>query len=266
MKGFGKSHGAFSIVNGIGCGIGVSAGNMLTLESEFFDFGVKSDSLVVNNCVKKAFEFCNESVPEEWSVSIKSEIPQGVGMKSSSAVCNAIISSVFDYLKYDSDKSDIINLGVSCARASNITVTGALDDARACFFGGIQVTDNLTDSVIGYGPLADYDIIYVLPDSTYERESLNFDNFKNHHSELEELTKNALKEPFKTMIENSKLYSKSMNLDNSIAENAMESGAIGSSISGTGPAVAIITENGKSFSKEMGYENYIITKTRSLEL
>jgi shikimate kinase len=66
------------------------------------------------------------------------------------------------------------------------------------------------------------------------------------------------------MTENGKLIARASGIDNSIADAAMECGALGAGISGSGPAVAIVLEPGDSedFIKRSGLIGLVPTRTR----
>ncbi|MDR0198629.1 MAG: shikimate kinase, partial [Methanomassiliicoccaceae archaeon] len=162
------SHGAITVINAIPCGIGATVGIELTTKAEFRIYGTQRNVSVINDpnentemariCVRNTFEHFRIEEPKGWSLRIDSKIPISRGLKSSSSACNAIVSAVAERISGDHGKGfdraeegvlDMIRLGVRCARDANVTVTGAFDDACGCHLGGLVITDNKNDMLIG---------------------------------------------------------------------------------------------------------------------
>jgi shikimate kinase len=100
---------------------------------------------LVEHCVKQTFE--NFGVKGKGArVTVDSQIPVAKGLKSSSAVSNAVVLATLGALgkdgNVDHDPQDILNIAVDASLASRASLTGAYDDASACLLGGLVVTDN----------------------------------------------------------------------------------------------------------------------------
>ena len=77
-----------------------------------------------------------------FELDFQSNIPTGYGLKSSSAISTAVsmaCSKAFD--KKLTDK-EILNIGVKSSIQTKVSITGAYDDACACYYGGFNVTNN----------------------------------------------------------------------------------------------------------------------------
>ncbi len=85
-------------------------------------------------------------------VRVDSEIPAGWGLKSSSAVANAVVLSVMA-LHGRKDLFEALKISVKAARSAGVTITGALDDAAASMLGGFVMTDNSRDELLMRAPL-----------------------------------------------------------------------------------------------------------------
>ena len=73
----------------------------------------------------------------------------GVGLKSSSAVSNAV-SLACHKLIMDEDLDDnvVLDSAIQASKDSKVTITGAYDDSTASYFGGLVLTDNYRKRLI----------------------------------------------------------------------------------------------------------------------
>ncbi len=273
MTGFGLSHGAVSLVNGIICGIGSTVGVGLRTEARFA-VGGKTRKVNISNdpledtsmamvCVSEAHAALGREEPFGWALDVTSQIPISRGLKSSSSACNAIIMAVFDHLGHIADPLDVVTLGVRCARRAGVTVTGAFDDACGCHLGGIIVTDNSTDTIVSHTPLGEFEVVIKVPDVKIRNDGLPLGTLKSEKGLARGCADMAAMDPFNAMTVNGKIVSKALGFDDSWADTALEYGALGAGVSGTGPAIAAVFRIGESgrFIKNHG-DSCIITSTR----
>ena len=75
-------------------------------------------------------------------VKVKSQIPAGMGLKSSSAVSSAMALACSGLVGNNLDDKIILNSAVRASLDAGVTITGAYDDSSACYFGGVVVTNN----------------------------------------------------------------------------------------------------------------------------
>lgn len=276
MTGRGQSHGSVTIINAMPCGIGATMGVDLSTSAQFSISGDTKEVVIRNDpgeddsmariCVRKAFEAIGADEPEGWSLRIESEIPVSRGLKSSSAACNAILRAVFDEMSHSMEPINLIRLGVGCAREAGVTVTGSFDDACGCGIGGLVMTDNRCDTVLAAKDVPEYDVMVHVPEFKIRKTGLPLDRLKAAAPDIERIIRYAMDDPFRAMTENGRIISAASGLDNNIAEMALDAGALGAGISGSGPAVAIILPPGEGagFVKEMDveYGDMILTRTR----
>ena len=276
MKGFGRSHGSITVINAMPCGIGSTIGIDLETTCTFIPEGegrtvtimndVSEDDRLSRICVRRAYETMGMEEPENWSISTDSQIPVSRGLKSSSAASNAIIRSVFDCNGFNMDAVDLIRLGVNCAREAGVTVTGAFDDACGCGLGGLILTDNTHDELLESKDIGDYDVVIHVPVLKIRKKGLPLDELRATAPRIRKAVDIAMERPFEAMTINGRIISAVSDVDNSLAERALESGALGAGMSGTGPAVAIVAErnDGRRIAEEleMKPEETIITRTR----
>src|SRR5208282_6212388 len=81
-------------------------------------------------------------------VETQSNIPVAVGLKSSSAASNAISLATLKVAGIEIDDYKTVRLGVDSSLEAGGTITGAFDDASACNFGGLMITNNRTCQVL----------------------------------------------------------------------------------------------------------------------
>ena len=270
MKGHGRSYGAISVMNAIPCGIGSTIGIELTTDVEFSDSDTTTITLVdrpdvdtklVRTCVKRTLESIDQE-PIDYSLKVISEIPPSIGLKSSSSVCNATISAVLDALGERMEMLDIIRLGVRCARECNVTVTGSFDDACGCEYGGLVITDNKNDDIINRMRIPEYDVIICLPGSP-PKEKIPKEKYTVLSDMFQAMAPSIESDYLNVLTENGRYISRIIGDTSNLAESALKAGALAAGVSGTGPAIAALTEKGKG--KEIAdrfCSNYILTRTR----
>lgn len=276
MNGSGRSHGSITVINAMPCGIGATIGVDLWTRAAFSDAGegrtvrinndVSEDTNMARICVRKAFETAGETEPENWTLETDSEIPVSRGLKSSSCACNAILESVFDAIGFDIDRLELVKLGVSCAKEARVTVTGSFDDACGCGLGGFVITDNTRNEILLRKDIEPYDVLIHVPRFKIRKTGLPLDRLHEVAPDIRKAIDVAITDPLAAMTMNGRVISEASGVDNSIAEKALEMGALGAGMSGSGPAVAIVVPKGegRGFADNIGADRdeLIMTETR----
>jgi len=274
MIGKGTSYGAISVINAMPSGIGSTIGITLRTTAVFNPCGQTKDVGIMNDpsenkemakiCVSESYKAMRMEEPEGWLLNISSEIPISRGLKSSSSACNAIISSVLIAERFDMDKVEKIRLGVNCARKAKVTVTGAFDDACGCELGGLVITDNRNDTILFHEDIGEYDVLIHSPKNKIKKTGLPLEELKKLSSRSEKLVELAKTDPLKAMTENGRMIASVSGIDNMISEIALENGALGAGVSGSGPAIAIVVEKGdaENFVERSGLIGLISARTR----
>jgi shikimate kinase len=241
-------HGAISIVNAIASGNGSSLGvslqvnaevqfangNGITFEPKGELRGDKLIKAVVNRAVPK-------QMLEQYhvKVSVNSEIPAGYGLKSSSAVSNAVSLACLKLVKGNLNDLEVVNTAVDASLDAKVTITGAFDDACASYFGGFVVTDNLKRQLIKHeeAPNDLYAIIFV-PAKAERADPLRLRMLSRFFDEAFNLAKNSAY--WEAMMLNGILVSAGLTIEYKPIKEAVEKGAIAASVSGNGPALAAV--------------------------
>lgn len=273
MTGRGRSYGAITVINAIPCGIGATIGVGLVTDSVFETEGngrtvsigndPSEDDRMARLCVSAAYSAMGIPEPEGWSLGISSQIPISRGLKSSSSACNSVLSAVFDAEGFDIGALEMVRTGVACARAAGVTVTGSFDDACGCHLGGFVMTDNREDRLMMHRSVGRYDVVIHVPDAKIRKMGLPLEAILEHAPLVRGAISIAEREPFRAMTMNGRAIASALGLDGTWANLALEHGALGAGVSGSGPAVAAVFERGaaEGFLESCG-DGCIVTETR----
>jgi shikimate kinase len=237
--------GAISIINAIATGKGSTLGISLkvkakiTLEPGFSGISKNfANDKLINKIIKSIIP--NKTLNNNFvSINLTSEIPAGWGLKSSSAVSNAISLACYKLINDEIYDRSVLNTAVNSSLWAKVSITGAFDDACACYFGGIILSDNYYKKLIKRETINnDLWVIIFLPTGISRGDIMKL-----------KLHKELFNHAFKLAIRGD--YWKAMNLNgiliNSILYNnydpllhAIENNCLAVSYSGNGPAIAAI--------------------------
>lgn len=245
-------HGAVSIVNAIATGNGSSLGISLRVNAEVElarGHGVrfltgKNDDRLVNNIIRN-------TLPKEMiesnliTIKVKSEIPLGFGLKSSSAVSNAVALACSGLAKEEEEEEEVDDYAVldAAVRASldaKVSITGAYDDATACYFGGFTVTDNYSRRLIrrAEAPENLYAIIFLPRNAPRRGDVRRLSNLSDLFTDAFRLAEAG--EYWKAMKLNGVLASAALGSTYLPVMAAIERGALAAGVSGNGPSIAAV--------------------------
>lgn len=255
MKGKGSVFGAVSIVNAIAGGKGVTASTKLGTESivelenrpgpwSVFVNDKALESKLAVETIRLSLKTAGKE-PGEYSGEVRttSLLPMGVGLKTSSSASCAISLGVFAALGQRAfDPQKIMTCSIEASLASGASVTGAMDDAASCLLGGINMADNLGRK-IERSKLFDRQlkILVKVPTGKSKRAAVDVVQVRKLGKVADVLYKMSMDgDPWRAMTLNGTLYSGIYGYDSKDALLAVEHGALGASMSGTGPATAAV--------------------------
>jgi shikimate kinase len=238
-------HGAVSIVNAIATGRGSSLGISLKVVAEIEiekGQGLRIQGKKGNNLVTSVIHNAlprNVLADNFLSISIESEIPSGYGLKSSSAVSNALALACNKIINEDINDYTVLDIAVRSSLDAKVTITGAYDDASACYFGGIVLTNNRTNKLLRRERAPDdvYAIIF-LPKNPSRGNVHKLAALSDLFSEALNLAER--REYWKAMKLNGVLTSVILGTNYQTVLTAFEKGALAASTSGNGPSVAAL--------------------------
>jgi len=244
--------GAGTIVNAIAIGRGAAFGLALrvttTAETKPEALGVQVhvpdglDPALVRSCARRVLRQSAQKVGIE--ITVTSEIPVSRGLKSSSAVANAVVLACARALGAQLEPFQIIGIGVDAALDAGVTITGAFDDACASFFGGIVATDNGARKLLVHDRFPEGLIAVVqVPGRTITKPSLKGIDFVPIRPEIEKAFRLALSgDYFRALEVNSAAYAPLLGVDETPAIRARAAGAKAAGITGTGPSILALTQ------------------------
>ncbi len=243
-------HGAVSIVNAIATGKGATLGISLGIEANIHAtpgiglyFENKESSLssrliraVMERAIPKA-----DLEKNKITVLIKSEIPSGYGLKSSSAISSVISLACTKLFKPKTTDLEILKYGVEASIQTKVSITGAFDDACACYFGGFVVTDNTNLKIVKSEKAPeDLTAVIFIPSS---RKRGNVKKLKILGGVFSQAwTLASTSDYWDAMMLNGLATSTILNSDPRIITDLVESGALAASVSGNGPSIAAIAK------------------------
>ena len=245
-------HGAVSLVNAIATGSGaavgidtfvkttleVKAGTGIYITSDNKTISSKLINKVIQNSVPK-----KQLEKTRLELDFQSNIPTGYGLKSSSAISTAVSMACSKAFQRKFTDKKILKIGVESSIQTKVSLTGAYDDACACYYGGFNVTNNYKRSLVLRRPAPNnLQAIIFLPKSRKRGNLKKLKNFKPAFEKAWELAKNG--DYWNASILNGIATSSILNSNPELIFKLIEKGAIGATISGNGPSIMAITKKG----------------------
>jgi shikimate kinase len=240
-------HGAISIVNAIATGKGSALGVSLKVTAEVeLQKGHGLRFITDRNGDKLIKKIVEKTIPKQIIksnmiiIKVDSEIPIGYGLKSSSAVSNAVaLACSHIEMEEDTNDHEILEVAASSSLEAKVSLTGAYDDATACYFGGFTVTDNYSRRIIRKERAPDnlYAIIF-LPSNTSRGDVSKLRNLSDIFIDAFRFAESG--QYWKAMKLNGVLSSAALSSSYIPVMAALEHGALSASISGNGPSIAAV--------------------------
>ena len=238
-------HGAISIVNAVATGFGSAMGISLEVKVEIVS---KKGSGIVfqkgrgSSMIKK---ISHDMLPPKYLnnnlllININSEIPSGMGLKSSSAVSNAIALACNSLVNEDINDEFVLNSAIDASLYAKTTITGAFDDSTACYYGGFVTTENYKRKLLKREPSsADVSAVIFLPNNRKRGDISRLKLLSDIYLEAFQLAHSG--QYWKAMTLNGVLTSSLLSNSYTLTRLCLENGALAASISGNGPAIAAI--------------------------
>lgn len=246
MTGEAASRGAATVVNAIACGRGAAFGIDLEAdarvelepgEGDIVMVGGHDGTGLIEGCVRSTAVRTGFG-PVHGRVEVRSNIPVSRGLKSSSAVSNVVVLATARALGRSLDDSELLDIAIDESIRAGVTVTGAFDDAAACYHGGLAVTDNTCRAVLKTGVLdPELSVVLHIPDRMIPKDQVDKTRFGQLKGEFDRALELAVKGDYAKAIEvNSKATAMALDLSDVASEAAREAGAYAAGITGTGPA------------------------------
>jgi len=254
-----ESHGAITIVNAMATGKGAALGIDLwtrarvTVTKEAGAFAARNISYPDDNAdlakttAQNVFASFRADKRLGAVVETESNIPPAVGLKSSSAASNAVALASVHALGRKTNDVKVVGLGVEASLKSGVTLTGAYDDASACYFGGVVVTDNLNRRILKrFRPKGRLRVLIHVPNLKRYTREVDPKPFRAIRRFVEAAHREALLGNYWTsMTLNGLVYSMVLGYETTATMAALNAGAVAAGLTGKGPAVAAIVPESK---------------------
>ncbi|WP_456328471.1 shikimate kinase [Archaeoglobus sp.] len=144
-----QAYSAGTIINALATGYGCAFGLDLRLRVRV-DFEVDDNVIIEDRIERKSVVL--DTVLNHFGlnavVEVRSEIPKGSGLGSSSAFLNALLLAIYKHLSKPLNAEDILRLNAKLSLKCGISYTGAFDDASASLLGGIVLTNNVNMQIL----------------------------------------------------------------------------------------------------------------------
>ena len=245
-------HGAISIVSAIATGNGATLGidTFVKTRLEVKDgagIHITSDNKTISSkLINKVIE---NIIPKRQlekvrlELDFQSNIPTGYGLKSSSAISTAVSLVCSKAFKKKLTDAEILKIGVESSIQTKVSITGAYDDACACYYGGFNVTNNYKRDLIFRGTAPNnLQAIIFLPKSRKRGNVKKLKNFKPAFEKDWEFAKNH--DYWNASILNGLATSSILNSNPELIFQLIKKGAMSATISGNGPSIVAITKKG----------------------
>ena len=245
-------HGAVSLVNAIATGSGAAVGidtfvkTTLEVKAGTGIYITSDNKTISSRLINKVIQ---NSVPKKQlekvrlELDFQSNIPTGYGLKSSSAISTAVSMVCSKAFQRKFTDKKILKIGVESSIQAKVSLTGAYDDACACYYGGFNVTNNYKRNLVLRRPAPNnLQAIIFLPKSRKRGNLKKLKNFKPAFEKAWELAKNG--DYWNASILNGIATSSILNSNPELIFKLIEKGAIGATISGNGPSIMAITKKG----------------------
>jgi len=255
MPGVGQASAAITVVNALPTGVGCAIGIELFARAEVTvrpvasaaggTWNVPADARtpLVEEALRTALDRFFPRATVEATLSLRSEIPAGRGLKSSSAVASAVLGAVARSAEATVSAVDLARLSAAVGRRAGTSATGAFDDALAGLRPGFVVTDNLHDTVLREGAVdPEYEVALLVPPTTHRPSPEWAAAFRAQADDGTRAVQAAREGRWwDAMDRNTELVERVMGYRYSdLRHDLRRRGAVASGVSGLGPALATV--------------------------
>ncbi|MHB8371537.1 MAG: shikimate kinase [Thermoplasmataceae archaeon] len=180
-------------------------------------------------------------IKDKFTIDINSRIPQGRGLKSSSAFVTGILLGLDLIYKTIGSGKRIEREAAEVSKILKLSSTGALDDICSCLYGGICLTDNSKGILMNRWEVGELDIIIIPGNnerSSYSMREFDFNPYLSRFESVEDL---IIKEKYlEAMRDNGQIFMDIFGSDQQILADIDHTEPIIYGQSGKGPALFAI--------------------------
>lgn len=255
MRGVGTARAAVSVVNALPLGIGAAIGIDWPAHATA-NLGppgprprspavepAEARTELVRASARAALERFGGGPSRPLRLRIRSTIPVGRGLKSSSAVSTSVALAVARAAGTEPTAAEVARLAATVGRATGVSATGAYDDALAGLLAGGVVTDNRKDAEIRrFRVDPRLGVALWIPELSHPPSPQLRRRFRRETATARKAVDAALAGDWPRAMElNSSLVERAMGYRYAaLHETARRAGAVASGVSGLGPAFAVL--------------------------
>ncbi len=233
-----KAYAAGTVLNALATGIGSAfAIELLTEVKLEFDESLRRSVIVAGNDIKESpvADRILSVFGKKAYVEVKSEIPAGSGLGSSSAFVNALIVAAMKACDEELDAQRILAANARLSLELGISYTGAFDDAAASLLGGFVVANNVKMKLYRRDELKRYAAV-LFPN--FGRGKVDWKKIKEKADKIKSVIPKLIEGDYcGTMISNTRYYCELIGYPVEIAEMGWKR-RICCGLSGNGPCFA----------------------------
>ena len=252
-----KAKGAISVVNAVASGRGATLSVDLPTSAKVdvkeergrwkvFQNGRQVESALAFHTLRRTIRMLGRD-PHAYSGSVEtaSLAPTGVGLKTSSSASVAITLAVLSAFGSRYPDAEVLGCSVSASLTSGVSITGAMDDAASCLLGGVNFVDNSSGRILSRVSLKrSLPVLIRVPGEESRRADVPTRYVRRFSEVADSIFKIGIEgNAWKAMTLNGLIFSSIYSYAPSAALRAIERGALGSGLSGTGPAVAAVFDD-----------------------
>ncbi len=252
MTGRGTALGAITLINatatGRGCALAVDAKTTATWrwQGDALDWRGMTDDALATQILHRIQQVLDRR--DGAVIDCASPFPPSRGLKTSSAAAIAMARAGLDAAGHPLEGLDLEALCIDAAIAAGVTLTGAFDDQIAVARGGCHVTDNRQRSILATIPVEPLHVAIWVPFEAIPKSVVKHVDASSIAAPINAALEHALAGDLGAAITANgaafhELYrAAGLPVTDAPVRVALQHGALGAGLSGTGPAVAALFE------------------------
>ncbi|MCL5803429.1 MAG: shikimate kinase [Thermoplasmataceae archaeon] len=218
-------------------------GAAVTIDLPMMTTVARSRRSVLSNAVSKTLEFMDRryGTGMDYSVTTRSRIPMENGLKSSSAMTLSVIYGITQLNDLNLEEHELLKTAAEASVYNGTSITGALDDLCACYYGGFCHTDNTTMEMLERRDVESDPVLVAYSLNGRKSRDIDLSTFaiyRKRSAEIQRLIERG--DIYGAMVYNGTLISAINGGDMEKVSYFLRHGATHSSQSGKGPAIFAI--------------------------
>ena len=230
------------MATGFGAAVGISLKAQVELSVDEGS-GIVFSNGSGNKLVLKIIKDLIPNIPRKnlLTVKITSDIPQGYGLKSSSAVSNALALACTGLMEKNISEQTILDTAINASIYSKTTITAGYADSTACYYGGFVVTNNYERKLLRQEKTqGDLFVIIFLPSDPRRGNISELKLLSNLYYEAYKLA--SVGQYWNAMTLNGMITSSILSNNYIPVKHCLSNGAIAAGMSGNGPAITAVCD------------------------